>query len=444
VPKKLTAWAAAAIGATLLVLAVFPVHGSRESGAPRVAWAGRGSGPLSAGAAALPLPTPPGIPIGGYPRLRYASEGVEDEPMARAIVLAEPGFSVALASVDVLLVPASLRRKIEARVADLRFDAVLVAATHTHSGPGGFWDDALGSRFGTGPYEPSLEDGLAGRVADAIRAAAAARAPARISVAGSRREDLVRNRDGGAPGGQLLAVRVERAGGEVVGQLVVFPAHATTRSSRNRLLSGDWPGVLARELPGVTVFMQGAEGDQTWVLPAAQPGSPQLAYGRLVAEEVRRLPYPPGDGVPELAAAAVEVSLPAPSFGAVPAFLDRLLANLLWNWLPERTGVVALRIGPATLLAVPAEPGEAVGSAWRDALGPGAEVVSLVGDYVGYVETAEGVRARTGEARRTYLGPDLARVLQDGLAAAKGALPPAPATGRLEADGQPPGSGFHR
>ena len=442
--KKLTAWTAAAIGATLLVIAVFPVRGSREPGAPRVVSAARGSGPLSAGAAAVPLFTPPGVPIGGYPRLRYASEGVEDEPMARALVLTEPGLSVALVSVDVLVIPAALRRKVEALLGDLRLGAVLVAATHTHSGPGGFWDDVLGSRLGTGPYEPALEDALAGRIADAVRAAAAARAPATVSVAGSRREDLVRNRDGGARGGQLLVIRVERPGAEVVGQVVVFPAHATTRESRNRLLSGDWPGALARELPGVTVFLQGAEGDQTWVLPARQPGPPHLAYGRLLAEEVQRLPYPPGDGAPELAAAAAEVSLPAPSFGAVPAFLDRLLANLLWSWMPGRTGVVALRIGPATLLAVPAEPGEAVGSAWRRTLGPGAEVVSLAGDYIGYVETPEAVRARTGEAKRTYLGPELARVLQEGLAAAKGALPGAPATGGLEADGQPPRSRFHR
>ena len=409
-----------------------------------MAWAARGAGPLSAGAAAVPLPTPKGIPIGGYPRFRYASEGVEDEPMARAIVLGEPGLLVAIASVDVLLVPAALRRKVEARLGDLRLDAILLAATHTHSGPGGFWDDLLGARFGTGPYDPATEDALAGSIAGAIRAAWAARAPAKIAVASSRREDLVRNRDGGAAGGRLLVVRVERPGGEVVGQLVVFPSHATTRASRNRLLSGDWPGVLARELSGVTVFMQGAVGDQTWVLPAPQGGPPQLAYGRLVADEVRKLPFPPGDAMPELAAAAAEVSLPAPSFGAVPPFLDRLLSNLLWNWLPDWTGVVALRIGPATLLAVPAEPGEAVGSAWRSALGPGAEVVSLVGDYVGYVETAEGVRARAGEAKRTYLGPELSRVLQEGLAAAKGALPPASAMPRLEADGQPPRSGFHR
>jgi hypothetical protein len=57
-------------------------------------------------------------------------------------------------------------------------------------------------------------------------------------------------------------------------------------------------------------------------------------------------------------------------------------------------------------------------------------VVSLVGDYVGYVETPEGVRARTGEAKRTYLGPELAKVLGDGLEAARGALPPAPPANR--------------
>jgi hypothetical protein len=342
--------------------------------------------------------------------------------MVRALVLAEPGLSVALASVDVLLVPAALREKVEARVADLGLGAVLVAATHTHAGPGGYWDDVLGARFGTGPFDPAWESALASRVADAIRAAFAARVPARVASAVSRREDLVVNRDGGPAGGRLLAVRLERDSGEPIGQVVVFPAHATVHGSRNRRLSGDWPGAMARDLPGVTVFLQGAEGDQTWRLPPGEAGPPHVAYGRLVAGAVRALPHPPADADPVLAAATAEVSLPSPSFGAVPPFLDRLVSNLLWSWMPDRTRVVALRIGDVTLLAVPAEPGEVVGSAWRDALGPGAEVVSLVGDYVGYVDTADAVRARTGEARRTYLGPELARVLGDGLAAARRAL----------------------
>ena len=67
-------------------------------------------------------------------------------------------------------------------------------------------------------------------------------------------------------------------------------------------------------------------------------------------------------------------------------------------------------------------------------LGDDAEVVSLAGDYLGYVETPQRVRARVGEAKRTYLGPDLAFVLGDGLVAAGGALgEPAPPPGERAA-----------
>ncbi|HET8733986.1 MAG TPA: hypothetical protein VFM45_09475, partial [Anaeromyxobacteraceae bacterium] len=104
-----------------------------------------------------------------------------------------------------------------------------------------------------------------------------------IAVAGTIRSDLVRNRDGGAPGGRLLAIRVERPDGGVVGQVVVFPAHATIHPSSNRLLSADWPGAMARALPGVTVFLQGAEGDQTWLLPTPRPGPTHVAFGQAVA-----------------------------------------------------------------------------------------------------------------------------------------------------------------
>ena len=84
--------------------------------------------------------------------------------------------------------------------------------------------------------------------------------------------------------------------------------------------------------------------------------------------------------------------------------------------------MTALRAGPVLLLAVPAEPSEAVGRRWRQALGDDSEVVSLAGDYLGYVETPQRVRARVGEAKRTYLGPDLAFVLGEGLVAAQQAL----------------------
>jgi neutral ceramidase len=419
----------------VVVLATVPLHGTRPRAAPRLVAAGRGAGPLTAGGATVPLDVPPGSPIGGYPRLDFASQGIRDVPQARALVLSVPAFTVAVVSVDILLVPADLRARVERRLAGLAPDALLVTATHTHAGPGGYWEDALGERFGTGPFDERIVEGLAARIAQAVEQAAAARAPATLSVARAHRPDLVRNRDQGEPDGRLLAIRVEAAPGEVVGQLLVFPAHATVLGSRNRRISGDWPAALARELPGTTVVLQGAEGDQTWRLPPPPSDAPRPLpevapedFARELAAEVRRLPWSAGTPDATLAGAVAWGTLPDPSFGAVPAFLDRLLSNLLWGWLPPSVGVSALRIGPVLLLAVPAEPGEAVGRAWREALGPEAEVVSLANDYVGYVDTAERVRARTGEARRTYLGPDLAQVLGEGLRVAARALPaPAPA-----------------
>jgi len=465
--KKLAAGLAVIALAALVFLAAVPLHPARSRVAPRVVAEARVQGPLSAGAAAVPIDVPPGTPVAGFPRLRWASQGVRDAPMVRALVLREPGLTAAIVSAEILLVPPELRRRVEARLADLELDALLLAATHTHAGPGGWWEDALGERIATGPYDARRLEALAGRIEEAVRLAVASLAPARLSVSRARLPDLARNRGGGLVDGRLLVLRAVRAGagtpvpgtakgdvpgtvpgtaavvavvpgmaavpgvavrsasssGDPVGQVVVFPAHATLLGSRNRLISGDWPGALARELPGTTVFLQGAVGDQSVALPGDV--SDPDAYGRALAAEIARLPISPGDADPPLAVARAEVALPGPSFGAVPLLLDRLFQNLLWRFMPERSSVLVLRAGPALLVAVPAEPGEEVGRRWRDALGADAEVVSLAGDYLGYVETPQKVRARTGEAQRTYLGPDLAYVLGDGLAAAAAAIGPA-------------------
>lgn len=420
-PKKLWAPAATAALLALAVAATVPLHRSRGREPPRLLGASRAEGPLSVGSAAVALEVPPGTPLAGYPRLRWASLGVRDAPEARAVVFSEPGIALALVSVDILLVPAELRRAVEARLSDLRLDALVVAATHTHSGPGGYWKALLGQCFGTGPYDERALSSLAERIAAAVRGAAASRRPARLSVARKRLEGLSWNRDAGEVDGRLLVLRAVGLDDRPVAEVVVFPAHATVSDSGSRLVSGDWPAALARSLPGVTVVLQGAVGDQTWRLDPGSPPGPESYAGRL-GDAIARLAFSDGDGRPPLGQATEEVALPDPSFAAVPRLLDRLVSNLLWNFLPARTTVTALRLGPALLLAVPGEPTAEVGRRWREALGPDAEVVSLAGDYLGYVETPEQVRARRGEAPRTYLGPGLSDVLGEGLAGAARAM----------------------
>jgi hypothetical protein len=398
-----------AIAALAVGAASLPWYGERPAAPPRVTLAASGVGPLRAGAAAVPFELPADVPIGGFARLSYRSEGVRDPVGARAVVLAVPGCKVALASAEILLVPEALEEAVLARVRDLGLTGVVLAATHTHAGPGGYWHQAVGERIATGPYDARLRDLVVSGIADAIRRADGALAPARVSVARVAAGELARSRSGGAEDGGLTVIRLDREGGAPVAELVVFAAHPTILGKENRRISGDWPGrLLADGRRGVRLFFQGALGDQSSEGPAA--ATPE-SFGDALSAHVAALPPGPPDPAPTLAYAAVEVALPAPDPGAAPYLLRRAARNVSRNAFPQAAVVEAVRIGEAVLVAMPAEPVASVAAGWRAALPPGAEIVSLSGGYLGYVEEPGRMAEREGETVRTYFGPDLARRL---------------------------------
>jgi hypothetical protein len=92
--------------------------------------------------------------------------------------------------------------------------------------------------------------------------------------------------------------------------------------------------------------------------------------------------------------------------------------------MPSTARITALRIGPELLVAVPCEPTAQIGERWRVAAGADAEVLSLVGGWIGYADDAARVRRGEGEAVRTYYGPALAERLEQGVAAAARAVSP--------------------
>lgn len=418
--KKLLTAGLAALALALAAAAVLRLRPARIAEPPRVERVARGAGPLLAGAAEVPLRLPGPVPVAGFPRLRWMDQGTLDPVSVRALVLSEPGCSLALVSAEILLVPAELSRAVEEKVSDLGLDLVVVAATHTHSGPGGFWRNLAGERVATGPYDGRVFAALAERLAEAVRKAAAAREPALLSTARAELPALVYSRDDEAVDGRLLAMRLASASGRPLAEVLVFPAHATLMDVDNRRISGDWPGFLMRSRPGVALFFQGAVGDQSARIPGDGEMSPEI-YGRAVAERVAALAFVPGDPRPPLVAAAASVLLPEPSPGFVPPVLRRLATNLLYDLVPARSRVAAVRLGPALLLAVPGEPVGLVARAWREGAGQGAEIVSLADDYVGYVETRENLARGNGETVRTYYGPELAERLGSAVLAAAAA-----------------------
>lgn len=388
-----------------------PWRGERAAAPPHLVKAARGTGPLRAGVAAVPFELPARVPIGGFARLGYGSEGVPDPVGARALVLAVPGCKVALASAEILLVPEALEAAVQARVTDLGLDGLVIAATHTHAGPGGYWEHLVGERIATGPYDARVRDAIAGAIASAIRRADAALAPARMSLARGSAPELSRSRSGGAEDGRFTALHLVGETGTPVAELVIFAAHPTILGMANRRISGDWPGrFLADGRHGTRLFLQGAVGDQS----AEGPGSPspERFAEDLSArvEAVRPAVAPPAT---ELAVASVDAGLPSPDPGAAPPLLRRAARNLAYGAFPATAQVEAVRIGELVLAAVPAEPVAAVGASWRTALPPGTEIVSLAGGYLGYVEEPGRMADGTGETKRTYFGKDLARRLGD-------------------------------
>jgi hypothetical protein len=138
----------------------------------------------------------------------------------------------------------------------------------------------------------------------------------------------------------------------------------------------------------------------------------------MLGDSIDALPDGPAMPSPRLAVASAEVTLPPLQPGAVPAWLRPAARTLLGGALPGTARVTALRLGPLMLVATPAEPVEAVGHAWCLAAGPNAALLSMVGGYLGYVDTAARFTAGEGETRRSYYGPWLAARLQEAVVAA--------------------------
>ncbi len=389
--------------------------------------------PLRVGVARLGLqPTFP-VVRAGYPPPRPMAVRERDPIEVRALVVEGQGGRLALILGDLLLVPDPLVSQVQAALADLHFDAVIVAATHTHGSLGAYDSRVLAQLAGTGRYNPAVERHLVDRFQAAARAAAAALAPASLSFASATLPQLVENRD--APDAKVdtaLSVFTFRGDAAVLATLAVFAEHPTTLPNAPEL-TGDVPGEVMRRLEargGTAFLLQGAVGDAT-IAEAPDAGVSRFDFASSTLSQAietqQAKAVPMGGG---LAYALAEVGLPPPSAdAAVPGFLRRPAANLLGFTAQRTARVGVLRLGSAILIFIPGEPTGAAAEALQRRIAGHApadapiRVVSLVQGYLGYVEDPDRVRAHTGEARRTYYGPQLVGRLGDGVTAAMAAIP---------------------
>ena len=224
---------------------------------------------LVAAAAQVDITPRPGIELMGYGARSGAATGVHDPLHARALWLGSGGSTPAEAGI--LLLTADLCLMAPAQADDVRAricaktgvspERVLVACSHTHSGP----DTGLGA-LSAGISLPEHCAALFQGIVDAGVTAITDARPARLVW--SRAEAAIgRNRRlaDGPIDGRVLVLRVDAEDGSPLAVLFHHACHGTVLGHDNLEISADWSGVacarVARETGAVAMFLLGAHAD---------------------------------------------------------------------------------------------------------------------------------------------------------------------------------------
>ena len=168
---------------------------------------------LSAGGGKADITPRTGYYLGGWTRQDRVAQGQHTRLWARALVLQRGERKVALVAIDLFMVPGGLVKHVGDALASRGFSEsnLLVSASHTHSGPGGYANfrtfNTAAPSPGTAsdplsfyrlldapPADPQLYSFLVRQVIAAVRRADADRAPAEAGWGAADIHGLTRNR----------------------------------------------------------------------------------------------------------------------------------------------------------------------------------------------------------------------------------------------------------
>lgn len=376
------------------------------------------------GAAKIEI-TPPlevGILMSSVKREWTPFEGIRMPLYARAIVVEGEGERVAVVALDLLMLAGravggreAFRRRILTASGDVVSPSRLVlTSTHTHSAPDSM---ALTDLYRTTPFR-EWTNRLVERIAEALRQAADQLTPARLGIASGKAQGLSLNRrlyrSQGVPEiPRRLAKEEEHSLDESVNvatftdseeRLLASLVNATCHPVHEMCIpriSGDYPGVLSRELENrfegnVCLFLNGAAGN---INPLTVSGGAECAerHGlRLAEESLSALDTRREVETSTHRFCREGVSLPLRTMKGTPSRRRR------------RADVIAWRLGEAVFLFLPGEPFVETGWAIKRASPfPWTAVVGYAEESIGYIPTEiafEEGGYETGPGRWSLLG----------------------------------------
>lgn len=348
------------------------------------------------------------LPLGGY----TARGGKKSDPggetlFARTIIFSAGTVRFAVVSVEMLTIPESLARDVEAKSGM----PIFLAATHTHCAPD---SQMLNDRMSFGLPGIARFDGrwlqwYSDRIAEGVRTASFS-SPRPVSDLGAAIWRVDANRGRRRLADPDKTATLLKAGTEPI--VFHYSAHAVFYGPERNQASGDWPGKTER-LAFLTLV--GAIGD---VSPAADGASPDAKIERFwsVQESGAGQAKQIEVGAAPLELASVPIDLPETLHWTLFAMENRipepLAKSIVERFAPKEAKITAFRIGKLCVVGVPGEPTAALGRRIRDeGRRIGFEpvlVCSHVNGWAGYILEAEDYARGGYEASLDFYGPEMA------------------------------------
>ncbi len=418
-----------------------------------------GNGRLLASAVEVDITPPVGTALDGYVARRGVSTGIHDALKGQVLLLQSGTQQIALVCLDLLGANLEftqrVREGIEATIG-VPGHHLMLACSHTHSGPAGFLPANLG--FPSTP-DPQLQQEVARKVIGAAVWALERLQPARVGVGRGRVEGIGRNRndpEAGPADQEVVVLRVDEEAGEPLAVLTNYGCHPTVLGADNLQVSADYPGsarAALRSLYPRTTFLytNGASGDVSTRFTRREQTFPEvLRMGRILAGEVLKVmettvtrdeaelrgrlesvelkfrSFPaPAEAQRELE--RLQAELEALKASGAPhgeirvattrvegATVQQILAEGLAGRAHNVSQVQVLKIGELCLVGLPGEPfTRTVLEIKGPSKAPVTAVVSYANDEQAYFPDALSVAEGTYEALVSPFGPGVADRLRE-------------------------------
>ena len=388
-----------------------------------VLWSPMAAAEVRAGVAREAFVLPERIPLAGYSRRKGTpSRGVHDPVGVRAVVLQDAQTTAVLASCDLLIIDESLceavRRRLLAQGWPQRL-VLILAATHTHSGPGAYGTKFL-EKMSMGHFNPKVLDVLVEGITRTIVKAHEDLSPVRLAYRTTLTDGLVMNRmdERGFADTELIVCAFYREGQTAPFVVLVnFAAHPTTLGAWNRQLSADYPGVVVREVerrvPTATcLFFAGAVGDQGPV--KAGSGFERSERVGLPLAQLTLTLLEQASAEPANSLRAIQEVVPlSPARVRLASWLT--LPRILGGWMVDDDATLSLlAVGRVAFLGVPCDLTAGLGQELKAAARARGFSPMLIGfacDYIGYCVPEPLYRTRAYETSMAFNGPQTGELI---------------------------------